>query len=415
MDVHARHNFVRPQLGALRNAILIFCAAAILSSCANRTSWTGTAKGLSQDQRDALSLRRVNYSDLPNWEADELSEAAPALLNSCQAITKKPANTNLGIAGRAGDWREPCAILSRMNQRDNASMRAYFENWFKPWAIRGENGDEGLFTGYYEASLKGSWSRKGQYQTPLYARPRDLISVDLGAFRAEWKGKRISGKVSKDQLIPYDDRASIAEGTLAGRARPLLWVDNPIDAFFLEVQGSGRVQMRDGKTVRVGYDGANGQGYASLGRILLDMGELSRPVSMQSIRKWLEGHKERAQEIMNQNASYVFFRILKEPGPTGAQGVPLTARRSLAVDPAYIPLGAPMWLEIADNGNESDGQSENGRLVVAQDTGGAIKGVVRGDFFWGYGKDAENKAGGMQSKGRYYVLLPRTVIPDEQQ
>ncbi len=384
-------------------------------------SWTRAASSNAareRERQDTLTLSHVNYSDLQDWASDHLSEAAPALLNACQALTKKPASTNLGLAGRAEDWREPCAILSQMSPRDDQAMRAFFENWFRPWAIQGDEGDEGLFTGYYEASLKGSWSRDRRYQTPLYARPRDLVSVDLGAFRKEWKGKRIAGKVSENQLVPYDDRTAIASGALTGRARPLLWVDNPIEAFFLEVQGSGRAQMPDGKTVRIGYDGANGQAYASLGRILLDMGELTRPVSMQSIRQWLEAHRERAQEIMNQNASYVFFRILNEPGPTGAQGVPLTPRRSLAVDPAYLPLGIPLWLELKPQ--EQTGEERKnapslskGRLVVAQDTGGAIKGVVRGDFFWGYGKEAEAQAGAMQSRGRYFALLPRTVIPNE--
>ncbi|MER2519221.1 MAG: MltA domain-containing protein [Bdellovibrionales bacterium] len=383
-------------------------------------SWTGRTKDSAQEKQDTLSLRHTSYNNLQDWGSDNLSEAAPALLNACQALTKQPASAYLGVAGRAGDWREPCAILSQMHPRDDLAMRAFFENWFRPWAVHGNEGDEGLFTGYYEASLNGSWSREGRYQTPLYMRPRDLISVDLSAFRKEWKGKRIAGKVQENQLIPYDDRVAIMNGTLAGRARPLMWVDSPIDAFFLEVQGSGRVKMRDGKTIRIGYDGANGQAYASLGRILLDMGELARPVTMQSIRQWLETHSDRAQKIMGQNASYVFFRTLNESGPIGAQGVPLTSRRSLAVDPAYIPLGMPMWLETKNAEQESEVQTtppllSKGRLVVAQDTGGAIKGVVRGDFFWGYGKEAEAQAGVMQTRGKYYILLPRTVVPNEQQ
>lgn len=367
-----------------------------------------------QETRETVSLQRVGYADLQNWGNDKLSEAVPALLSACQALGKQRSGTPMGLAGRAGDWREPCEILSRMYPRDDTAVRAFLENWFRPWAVKGADGDEGLFTGYYEASLRGAWSRGGRYQTPLYARPRDLVSVDLGAFRPEWKGKRIAGKVVESQLVPYDDRAAIADGALSGRARPIMWVDDPIDAFFLEVQGSGRARMPDGKYVGVGYDGANGQAYASLGRVLLDMGELARPVTMQTIRAWLEAHRARAQEVMNQNASYVFFRILKDFGPLGAQGVPLTPRRSLAVDSSLIPLGVPLWLELkGGDGAIADPDLGGGRLMVAQDTGGAIKGAVRGDYYWGYGKEAESRAGAMQSRGRYFILLPRTVIPDE--
>jgi membrane-bound lytic murein transglycosylase A len=245
------------------------------------------------------------------------------------------------------------------------------------------------------------------YHVPLYARPRDLINVDLGLFRPEWKGQHIAGKVAKTQLVPYDDRTEIEKNSLHGRTHVFLWVDDPIDAFFLAIQGSGRVRLPNGRFVRVGYDGANGRAYVAIGRVLAEMDEIEKPVTMQKIRAWLATHPGRAQEIMNKNPSYVFFRRITGDGPIGAEGVALTPRRSVAVDPAFVTLGVPLWLDASD-GNGASVE----RLMIAQDTGGAIKGPVRGDFFWGAGQDAEAEAGAMQSKGRYYILLPKTVAVD---
>jgi membrane-bound lytic murein transglycosylase A len=353
---------------------------------------------------DKLSLEAVSFDDLAGWKSDHQAEALPALALSCSAIVKRPEMSQMGVAGKPSDWRQACAGLTIVPAGNDQAARAYFEQYFRPYAASGRAGTEGLFTGYYEADLHGSLVRSERYHVPLYAKPEDLINVDLGLFSDDLKGKHITGKVKDAKLIPYDDRAAIANNSLASRAVVLAWVDDPVDAFFLEVQGSGRIQMDDGHVMQVGYDGANGHAYVAIGRALADMKELPKPVTMQAIRGWLGQHGSRAQEIMNLNPSYVFFRQLNNDGPVGAEGVALTALRSMAVDPAFVPLGTPVWL----NTQGGDGIPIT-RLMVAQDTGGAIKGAVRGDFFWGAGENATRQAGLMQSKGTYFLLLPKQI------
>lgn len=350
-------------------------------------------------------LRPVAYDDLKGWETDHQSEALVALGRSCEAFRKKSSDTALRFAGQVRDWLPVCEDLDRVADGDDSAARRFLEARFTPYSVN--EGDKGLFTGYYEAELRGAEQQGGVYQTPLWARPNDLITVDLGEFHEDLKGKKITGKAVGAVLKPYDDRAAIAAGSLnEGRAKPLFWVDDPIDVFFLEIQGSGRVIMSDGSVVRVGYDAQNGKTYVPIGRVLMEEGKLEKPVTMQKIRAWLREHPDRAQETMNRNPSAVFFRRLEEDGPVGAQGVVLTPGRSLAVDRSFLPLGLPVWLV-----PDEDGVAPLPRLVVAQDTGGAIKGPVRGDFFWGHGAEAEARAGAMQSTGVYYVLLPKTVAP----
>jgi membrane-bound lytic murein transglycosylase A len=341
----------------------------------------------------AFQLSSASFNDLPGWNNDRQSEALSAFARSCAKLAGKSGKYN---------WRTPCAALVASMPADDAAARAFFERYFTPYSVNG--GDDGLFTGYYEAELHGAPEMTGQYRVPLYTRPDDLISVDLGLFKDELNGKHIVGKVSKTELIPYDDRAAIANSSLNGRARPIVWVDDPVDAFFLEVQGSGQVKLADGSVMRVGYDGANGRAYVAIGKALADMGELQKPVTMQAIRGWLAAHPDRAQEIMDLNPSYVFFRRIEGDGPIGAEGVALTSERSMAVDPSYISLGTPVWLDTS-----SPEGAPLRRLMIAQDTGGAIKGAVRGDFFWGAGETAEREAGAMQSRGRYFVLLPKST------
>jgi membrane-bound lytic murein transglycosylase A len=222
--------------------------------------------------------------------------------------------------------------------------------------------------------------------------------VDLGRFRPAWRGERIAGRVDKGNLVPYSSRAEIEQGALSGRGLELAWAADTIETFFLQIQGSGRVRLADGGELRVGYDGQNGHPYVALGRVLIDRGLLPREqVTMQSIKAYLRAHPDEAAALMRENPSYVFFRELSGDGPVGAQGVALTPGRSLAVDRAFVPLGAPVWLVAEDIA----------RLLVAQDTGGAIRGPVRGDLFWGHGAEAEARAGAMKARGRAWLLLPR--------
>ncbi len=350
-----------------------------------------------------LVLRPVSFSNLPGWQQEDFDRFGSALTKSCNVFQKKSSYKGEGQWGTLARWKELCAQFVTLNP---SSYRRFFEQNFQPHAITDNGKAEGLFTGYYEASLKGSLTRHGPYQYPLRARPDDLVMVDLGEFREELKGQRIAGRVRDGRLKPYETRAQIEAGGLPpAQDKVLLWVNDPVDAFFVQIQGSGLVQMDDGSLMRIGYDGQNGHVYYAIGRELIARGELTKDnVSMQSISEWLKANPQQAEEVMNTNKSYVFFKTLEGEGPVGGQGVALTPTRSLAVDHSLLPYGLPIWLDA----EYPLGEYRNiQRLVVAQDTGGAIRGPVRGDFFWGYGDFAQEHAGVMKSKGRYWVLLPR--------
>jgi membrane-bound lytic murein transglycosylase A len=352
-------------------------------------------------------LSPASFRDLPGWEGDRVAEALPALARSCERIRRLPEDRPLGPAayGRAGDWRAACAALPA--RADEATARAFLEAEFRPLALSDGGQAEGLFTGYYEPLLRGSRRQGGAFRTPLLARPDDMVAVELGQFREAWRGERVVGRVVDGTLRPYESRAEIEAGALAARARPLAWVDDPVDAFFLQIQGSGRVALAEGGEMRVGYAAQNGHGYVPVGRILADRGEIPREqVSMQSIRAWMARDARAAQDLMNANPSYVFFRELTGDGPIGSEGVALVPGRSLAVDRAHVALGVPVWLDAQDPLDEA---RRVRRLLVAQDTGGAIRGVVRGDVFWGAGEEAAERAGRMRSRGRTWVLLPRDL------
>jgi membrane-bound lytic murein transglycosylase A len=288
-----------------------------------------------------------------------------------------------------------------------SQARQYFETHFTPVAATADGEPEGLFTGYYEASLRGSRTQEGPYRIPLRAKPSDLVMVNLGEFREELKGQRIAGRVKGGLLKPYEDRAAIEDGKLPpDQDRVLFWVDNAVDAFFLQIQGSGVVTLPDGSAVQVGYDGQNGHPYYAIGKELVKRGHLAQSdVSMQAIRSWLAENPVEGRDIMRTNKSYVFFRVLDKDGAIGGEGLPLTAGRSLAIDHSLIPYGVPVFVDLAPP-RPQDQRIQ--RLMVAQDTGGAIRGPVRGDVFWGFGPDAEAIAGPMKSRGRAWFLLPKS-------
>ncbi|MGH1403871.1 MAG: murein transglycosylase A [Alphaproteobacteria bacterium] len=358
-----------------------------------------------EEKKPELVLTPTTFEVLPHWGQDDFKSFVPAFMRSCVKISSRPADAPFGVlkqAGTYGDWQKRCKIFETTDKGD---LRAFFETYFMPYQISADEDPVGLFTGYYEASLKGSRTEKGQYTTPLHKRPDDLVMVHLGQFRDDLKGVRIAGRVRGGALKPYESRAEIVAGDWPHNDQVLLWVDSPVDAFFVQIQGSGLVQMDDGSTMRIGYAGQNGHVYYAIGRELIKMGVLTKEtVSMQSIRAWLENNQDQADDIMNTNKSYVFFREVKGNGPLGAQGVALTAGRSLAVDRTLISYGLPLWVDIEPPVAEANSIR---RMMVAQDTGGAITGPVRGDVFWGYGDLAEEMAGQMKSKGRYWVLLPK--------
>lgn len=366
---------------------------------------------------NAMQITKASFDDLPGWQADDQAAALPALLKSCTAMMRVPKIRPVGpdgIGGTHADWFPACeALVSLMDgQRsvDDGKARSYFRQYFNVWQIADVDGDaQGLFTGYYEPLLKASRVKGGAYQYPVHGRPADLVTVDLGHFLPEMKGKSVTGKVVDGRLTRYEDRRDIARAGLDKRADVLVWADSAVDVFFLEIQGSGRAQLPDGTQIRLGYAAQNGHRYHAIGRTLIDMGEATRDeMSMPFIRQWLEDNPAKARAVMDSNPSYVFFEEQEGDGPLGAQGVALTAGRSLAVDRYRLPYGAPIWLS-ADH--PLAGQKPLNRLMVAQDTGGAIRGAVRGDVFWGFGEDAETAAGVMKSKGRFWLLLPRGVDP----
>ncbi len=354
---------------------------------------------------------RASFDALPAWNDDNPAAAWPALLESCKTLTARPATRPV--------WSGVCAAAATVDAGDAGAVRSFFEMHFTPWRVSGSDGsDSGLITGYYEPLLSGSYTRTATYATPLYAPPDDLLTVDLAELYPELKGKRVRGRLDGRRVVPYWTRADIDAGRVGAAARVLVWVTDPVDAFFLQVQGSGRIDLADGSVVRVGYADQNGQPYRSIARVLIDRGEMTvDQASMQSIREWGIEHPDRIKGLLDENPSYVFFRILPPPvpgslearidGPTGSLGVPLLARRTIAVDPHAIPLGAPVWLATTRPLSAAPLR----RLVLAQDTGGAIRGPVRADFFWGFGDDAGREAGRMRQQGQLWLLWPRGATP----
>ncbi|MCH8237190.1 MAG: murein transglycosylase A [Proteobacteria bacterium] len=356
-----------------------------------------------------LRLDATRFEKLPGWKGDDQSEALGAFLGSCAKLKGRPPNISLGaksVQGRVSDWLSICAAAALVRSGSRTEARYFFESRFTPYLVFNYGKSSGLFTGYYEPELRGSFQPSPVFRYPIYAPPKDLVSVDLGRFSPEWKGRHLAGRITGDKIVPFATRADIAKGALEGKQLELLWVDSGIDAFFLHVQGSGRVVLPDGSKVRIGYAGRNGHRYTPIGRELVAKGVIPLDkVSLQSIRAWLDANPLAGVAMMERNKSFIFFRIIKGAGPIGAQGVVLTPGRSLAVDRTFVPLGTPVWLNTTAPGT-SDKPLR--RLVVAQDTGSAIKGPVRGDLFFGFGPAAGIGAGQMKEKGTYYLLLPKS-------
>lgn len=348
------------------------------------------------------NLSPADWSSLPGWQDDNLLWAWPAWLQSCTALKIRP------------EWQAVCAASEALKPTDAATVRAFFESQFALYQSRQADGSEdGLITGYYEPLLHGSLTRSAKYSVPLYSPPADLLTIDLSSVYPELKHMRLRGRLQGNKVVPYLARTDIDNGSHPLKGSELVWVDNPVEAFFLQIQGSGRVQLPDGSMMRVGYADQNGYPYRSIGRVLAERGELPlAQTSMQNIKAWGKSNPDKLPELLAQNPSYVFFRELPNNGngPVGALGVPITGGRSIAVDARAIPLGAPVWL--ATTLPASDQPLD--RLVLAQDTGGAIRGNVRADFFWGFGNEAGKKAGMMKQTGKMWVLLPKDMpVPTE--
>lgn len=355
----------------------------------------------------------VEFNDLPGWAADDHAAALATFTVSCRGIAGDPSRFGGGAFGAAEDWAAACRAAFKTRPDD---ARVFFETYFEADRVAGGGAAGGKITGYYEPELKGSLTQSLAYPEPVYAAPADLVTADPIGFQAILRGERLAGKVVGGALVPYETRAEIEAGALGARAKPLLYLTAPVESFFLQIQGSGRVKLDTGGWVRLGYKAQNGHSYVSVGGLLVARKEIRREdLSMQTIRAWLAANPDRAAALMDENPSYVFFTEtpLDDPseGPLGAENVALTPGRSMAIDDRVYPYGVPIFVtgEIA----AADGQHREpiARLMIAQDTGGAIRGAVRGDIFFGWGAEAEARAGATGGPVEFYVLRAKTV-PD---
>ena len=348
------------------------------------------------------TLQPANWTDLPGWAEDNPAAAWPAFMLSCRGMASRPYGPS---------WKRVCDLAKLADGKPKHDPRRFFEENLRPFAVvAGDATVNGLITGYYEPLLNGSRTRNKGFEQPVRSVPDDLLTIDLSAVFPELKDKRVRGRLEGNKVVPYWTRAEIGARGDKLPSKTLLYVDDAVELFFLQVQGSGRIKLTDGSVTRLNYGDQNGHPYQSIGRLLVERGELKlEEASMQGIQSWARANPAKLEGLLNANPSYVFFREMpnSKEGPIGALGVPLTAERSIAVDPRSVPLGVPVFLATT---RPNSLQAMN-RLVMAQDTGGAIKGAVRADFFWGFGKEAGEQAGRMKQSGRLWVLLPPEAAP----
>lgn len=357
---------------------------------------TKTPESVAVPAQPYALLKPVAWEVLPDIGNEKWLASWPAWLQSCQGLKRKV------------DWQTVCTLALAVKADDAAAIQAYWQQYFNVYATRQPDGaQQGLITGYYQPVLKGSRTASARFPVPLYQVPADLITVNLSVLFPELKYKRVRGRLQGQTLIPYYTRGEIEQARSPLLGSELLWVDDPVEAFFLQVQGSGIVELESGERVPVGYADQNGHPYQSIGKLLVERGELTASeASMQGIKTWGQQHPDQLRALLDANPSYVFFKLLPPglSGPLGALGVPLTAARSVAVDPFYIPLGAPVYLSTTYPNSDTPLQ----QLMLAQDTGGAIKGGVRADVYWGEGESAGKLAGAMRQQGQIWVWLPKT-------
>lgn len=359
-------------------------------------------------------FRVVSFKQLPGWEKADLTKSLATFQTSCRAFVKQEPEQIVGtdnIELQAKDWHPACqaALDVKPDERD---LKAFFQKWFAPVEFYADKPANGLFTGYYMPLIKGSYKRSEEYNVPIYEVPKDLVTLDLGLFVPHLKNRKIVGRLDGNKVVPYYTREQINKGAVKGKARVLLWMHSPIDRLFLEIQGSGVVELDDGSRIFIGYDGQNGAPYTAIAGVLIKKGIMTKDnASMQAIKRYLEAHPDQLDPVINQNKSFVFFRKLKLDGALGSQGVTLTPGYSLAIDRQWVPMGAPLWLSTTrPDSKNPDVNKPMQRLMIAQDTGGAIKGKVRGDVFWGGGDKATSIAGHMKNPGHYWMLLPRHML-----
>ncbi len=377
--------------------LLLLALSACKTESLSTTKQADTIQPAPSVTENINQLRLTQWTQLIGWEADELLPAWNTFMQSCTTLKRQP------------NWQAVCTKASMLEQANEQTIRLFFESQLAPYQVFNSDGsDTGIITGYYEPLLQGSKKSTEKYRFPIYSPPDDLLVIDLGNALPDFKNLQLRGRLEGRKVVPFYSRAEIEKGIPTLKNRELLWVDDRVALFFLHIQGSGRIQLENGEIIKVGYADQNGHPYVSIGSLLVQRGELPlEKASMQGIKQWGVQNPEKLTELLHQNSRYVFFRLLPDSltGPLGSLGVPLTAGRSLAIDPRVIPQGAPVFLSTTWPNSDK----LLNRLMVAQDTGSAIKGGVRADFFWGFGKEAENQAGKMKQNGKMWVLLPKDM------
>lgn len=418
----------------MKKALLSACVLALLAACSSvplQESGEAPPVGASVDVAEqplrvpALSalpetpvrplqgrFARADWGSLPGWAADDLRHVWKGFINNCKGLMR-PVSGSLALQARAAPraWQPVCQAAAQLGLGADAggeSVRQFLHQHLQPWHLLDAAGRpaDNTVTGYYEPLIHASRTRGGVYQWPLYAPPADLLTIDLGAVYPELAGKRIRGKLEGRRVVPYDTRAQIAADPTR-QPTVIVWASDPVEAFFLQIQGSGRAQLPDGTVIRLAYADHNGRPYASVGKWLADQGEMTlAQTSMQNIKRWAQQHPDRVQQMLNVNTAMVFFSESPstdpELGPKGAYGIPLMAQRAIAVDTTFVPLGTPVFLSTTYPASTQPLQ----RLVFAQDTGAAIKGAARADFYWGFGDEAGAQAGRMKQRGQMWLLWP---------
>jgi membrane-bound lytic murein transglycosylase A len=392
---------------------ILFAAAALLFPATTRAAGTTAMNPASNTEAHAITLESIPFGDLPGWGDDDHLAAWKAFLASCgpllNAAQRLPEPSKRDLRQQA--LLETCSLAlgtAKPSSQTRKGAQQFFETFFRPHRVSGTQ-SEGLLTGYYEPAIKGSRTPDKAFQVPIYRRPADLVNVVAESERGAKSASFTHMRKSEHGLTPYLTRAEIEQGGLSGQGLELMYFKDPVDVFFMQVQGSGRVQLPNGERVRIAYDGKNGYPYTSIGRVLIEDGEITpQTMSLQALKQWLRANRERAKAVMWKNQSYVFFRELSGPeahAPMGANGVPLQPGRSLAVDTSYYALGTPIYIDAPDITHATKAGGFR-RLMIAHDVGSAIKGPERGDIYFGSGDEAGRLAGVTKQRGHFFVLLP---------
>lgn len=374
---------------------LIFCLLLMLVSCRGGEQQEGIVGS------GKFSVQKSSFSDLDGWKNDDFYLFDRAIKSVCGSILRNPRQSlkSEHIEYSLNEYKAHCKKIQQINDRN--TLKRYIEDNFVPYAVLVNDSAIGKFTSYYEANIRASYEKGSKYQYPIYGKPKDIVEVNLRDFDPSLPNQRLIGRVKNGKLVKYYTRQEIDNGQLD--APIILWGDDEVDIFIMQIQGAAVATLPNGEEVRVGYAENNGHKFRGIGSILLEK-KLIKPseASMPKIREWLKKNGDSAKKNMLLNNRYIFHQIVKADGPIGAMGLPLYAGRAMAVDRSYIPLGSMMWLETT----APDG-SKLHKMVMAEDVGSAIIGGIRGDYFWGHGEEALAQAGRMNARGRYYIMVPK--------